>query len=293
MKATGDAWAGFWQDEPSATSGATLANLPRALQERLDAPWCNFARQLPPKAKVLDLATGGGIVLDLLYRQRRDLNLVGVDMASNLPRRTGMKLKGGISTDRLPFTNDSFDAITSRFGIEYGPLEKSASEAARVLRHKGQLCLLVHHSESEVIRHNRARSEALHWAAHQSGWVEKALSVANARRTMRLPTPPAFRAAPEEAAAQFPGQSVAWEFLTGLNQLLEAGAPGEQIAHLRGRADGELGRLDSLLAAACGTERLARLAGAFTDAGIALDPLQTIAEPGGKPLAWRIEGRKP
>lgn len=292
MTTMGQAWSGFWRDEPSAATGATLANLPRPLQDLLDAPWRDLALSLPAKAKVLDLATGGGIVLELLRHVRRDLNLLGIDSASNLPKRTGMSLRGGVPTQRLPYADDCFDAVTSRFGIEYGDLEAGACEAGRVLRPGGLICLLIHHDSSNVVRHNRMRREALHWAASESGWVGKAVNVANARRTFKLPTPSTFGTAANEAAARFPGQSVAWEFLTGLNQLLEAGASEARIAALVAQADGEISRIDALLAAACDMVRLARLADALRAAGIDLEPERTIDEPDGAPLAWCIKGRK-
>lgn len=292
MKASNEAWAGFWRDEPDAASGATLANLPEPLQRRLDQPWRDLAVSLQTKAKVLDLATGGGIVLELLRRQRRDLDLLGVDSAAQLPKRQGMSLKGGVSTECLPFADSRFDAVTSRFGIEYGDLDAGASEAGRVLRPGGYLCLIIHHNKSNVVAHNRARREALQWAAHGSGWTEKALNVAKARRTLFLPTPPAFGTAPAEGAALFPGQSVAWEFLTGLKQLLDSGAPEGQITRLAFQADEEIVRLDALLSAACDGARLARLTAALDRSGIKLAPPRTIDEPDGALLAWLIEGRK-
>lgn len=291
MKAAG-AWAGFWQGEASAAGGATLANLPPPLQSRLDAPWHDLARALPPKTRVLDLATGGGIVLDLLQQGQSGLDLVGIDTAPQLPRRRGMTLKGGISTDRLPFPDGSFGLVTSRFGIEYGSLEEGASEAGRVLRSGGHLCLLVHHSGSEVVRHNRARREALHWAARESGWLDKARSVVRARQTFAMPTPPAFRAAPNEGRTRYPAQSVAWELLTGLSQLLDSGVSEAGLTEFSARADGELQRLSALLAAACDVERLALLTGALKKAGVALEAVRTVDEPGGAPLAWHVAGRK-
>lgn len=292
MKAADEIWAGFWQNEPSASKGATLANLPPALQQQLDAPWRDLARLLPAKAKVLDLATGGGIVLELLSRQRRDLNLLGVDSASDLPKRSGMALRENVSTEDLPFPDGRFDVVTSRFGIEYGDLEAGASEAGRVLNSGGWICLLIHNDESNVVGHNRARRHALHWAAKESGWVEKALSVANARRTFRLPTPPAFGAAPNDAAVRFPEQSAAWEFLTGLHQLLVSGASELQISALVRQANSELARIDALLTAACDATRIARLTQALTGAGMILEPTRTVDEPSGVPLAWHLRGRK-
>lgn len=288
-------WSGFWQGEPAASAGATLANLSPDLRNRLDAPWAAFADALPAKARVLDLATGGGIVLDLLRRMRTDLALTGVDATPKLPTRPGMTLRGGIWLDRLPFDNACFEAVTSRFGIEYGPLGSSASEAARVLRPGGALCLLLHHAGSKVLLHNRARRDALHWAARESGWVTKAVNLARTRKAIAMPTPPTFRAAAASSVARFPTQPAAWEFLTGLAQVLELvpRADGEAaVLQLLARAEGELARLDALVAAACDTDRLAELTDALTQGGIELAPVRTVDEADGTPLAWHIAGRK-
>jgi hypothetical protein len=288
-------WSTFWQGEPAAAGGATLADLPPQLRDLLDSPWMELAGGLPAKARVLDLATGGGIVLDLLRHKRADLVLTGVDAAPNLPKRPGMVLRGGISTARLPFADNSFDAVTSRFGIEYGPLAAGAAEGARVLRRGGALCMVLHHADSKVLSHNRARRDALRWAAHESGWVPKAANLARTRLTLPLPTPPAFRAAPAEAAARFPEQSVGWEFLTGLAQVLEVRGPsgGEAaVRQLLARADGELARLDALIEAACDAARMTEITQALERHGVELAPVRVIDEPDGTPLAWRLDGRK-
>lgn len=293
MKARGDAWSGFWKDEPAAASGATLANLPPDVRARMDAPWSALARLLPPKAKVLDLATGGGIVLELLRQRRRDLTLVGIDAAASLPRLAGLKLLAKTRADALPFGDASFDAVTSRFGIEYGDLGGGGAEAARVLRHGGRLCMILHHAESEVLRHNRARRGALQWAAHESGWPVKAANLARLQLVAAMPMPPAFRAAPAEAAARFPAQSVAWEFLTGLVQVLEAGLGGDNEAGVRqlvDRADDELARLAALEAAACDQGRIEELCDALERGGVSVTPPRPIVVPDGGLLAWVVEG---
>ena len=164
-----------------------------------------------------------------------------------------------------------------------------------MLKPGGLLCLVVHHAGSKVLAHNRARREALHWAAHESGWVGKALNLARSRVALPLSTPPAFRSAAAEGAARYPDQSVAWEFLTGLTQVLDLGPPGDgeaMIAQLVARADDELARLDALAGAACDEARVQELNDALEQAGVSLDPPRTIDEPDGVPLAWRIEGRK-
>lgn len=290
------AWAGYWHGEPTAQCGATLANLAPELRHRLDAPWRALASALPPRARVLDLATGGGVVLGLLQRERRDMKLLGVDSAANLPTRPGMSLRGGISTEALPFTDASFDAVTSRFGIEYGPLSASAAEAGRVLGPGGMLCMVIHHHRSKVLTHNRARRDALHWAAHESGWVDRALNLARSRIALPLPTPATFRSAAADGAARYPDQSVAWEFLTGLTQVLDLGPPREgeaMINKLVARADEELLRVDALAAAACDEARLAEVTRGLQEGGVRLEPVRTVDEPDGSALAWLVQGRKP
>ena len=293
-----DDWGRLWREAPVAASGATLADLPPAMQQRLDAPWARLAAVLPPRAKVLDLATGGGIVLTLLKQARSNLVLTGVDASPVLPKRPGMTLKGGVSIERLPFADASFAAVTSRFGIEYGPLATSAAEAARVCRPGAHICFVLHHADGPVVRHNRERLTALRWVAHESGWVEKAANLVRARAATALPTPAAFRAAAADAASRFPGQSVGPEFLTGLVQLLDAGLgrPGARVPALKSlveRANGEIGRLEALSAAACDEQRLTELTDALVRGGIILAPSATIDErSGGAPLAWLVEGRR-
>lgn len=292
-----DDWGRYWRDVAHG-SRATLADLPTPVQQRLDAPWPRLAAQLPRGARVLDLATGGGIVLAMLKHRRRDLKLTGVDTALDLPMRSGMTLKGGVAVEALPFREASFDAVTSRFGIEYGPLAQTGSEAARVCRRGGRICLVVHHADSEVLRHNRARHAALRWALIESGHMDMAANLVAARANLPLPTPATFRSAPADAAARFPDQSAAAEFLTGLLQLLDAGLgrPGIKLpglSELAARAEGELSRLEALFAAACDEERLALLTDALVQGGVALAPIDMVCErDGGAPLAWLVEGQR-
>lgn len=294
MTRPAQAWSGFWRDQSPAGTRGTLSDLPPALRDRLDAPWLVLAEALPPKARVLDLATGGGIVLDMLRSRRDDLKLTGVDSASALPKRAGMTLLSGVDNAALPFADRAFDAVTSRFGIEYGPLAPSAAEAARVLRAGGRLRVLSHHSQSPVLAHNRARAGALAWAVRESGWFDKAVKFANARKTLGLGAAPgAFAAAPALAAARYPDQPVAWEFLTGIAQILHLVSADEAVGTLKqlgARAEDELARLDALAAAALDETRLGVLVAALTAAGMQIDPPEPLRGPDGLPLAWLIIG---
>lgn len=209
-----------------------------------------------------------------------------------------MTLKGGVRNERLPFPAARFDAVVSRFGIEYGDLDLSAGEAARVMRPGARLRLILHHSGGVVLAHNRARHKALRWAAVDSGWFAKAVNLTKARALPGLPQLGGVEAAPAEAMARFPEQPVAGEFLTGLYQVLQVGSarPAEQVLaaldSLRGRAVDEIGRLEALAGAACDHARIERLRAAFDRAEVDAAPAQVISNASGGILAWTIGGTR-
>lgn len=293
-----DPWAAFWNTSGTSANTASLAELSPPTRTRLDAPWRALARELPKRSKVLDLATGGGIVLDLLRKARPDLQLTGVDAAKRLPRPVGMILMAGVLNENLPFAAARFDAVTSRFGIEYGDLDAASREAARVMRRGARLRLILHHADGLVLLHNLARLEALRWAAIDSGWFQRGLIAVRGRVLGGLPQPASSRAAPADAMARFPGQPVAAEFLTGLNQVLDwgAGRSSEQVLaaleNLRERADGEIARLEALAGAACNVERIERLRAAFSQAGVESGPAEVLTDGHGSTLAWHLTGTR-
>lgn len=292
------AWGDFWRGE-AGREGC----LPHALQ-RIDAAqqacWAEFAPMLPQGARVLDLATGNGVVLRRLAAARPDLKLTGVDSAAGLPPAPrGIVLKAGVAMERLPFPDAGFAAVTSQFGIEYGDVPEIAREIARVLRPGGRLRAAIHHSDSPILAHNRSRRDALVWAAGTSRYLDRARSLAAARRLSPLPTPDSFREAPAEARARFPDQAVAEEFVTALLQTLEMGrqAPWQEtmevLARLEERAANELARIDSLERAVRDEEGIAGIAAELRAAGVETAPPALLREAGPvPPFAWLLDGRR-
>ena len=265
----------------------------------LDRPWVELAAALPPRAAVLDLATGGGAVLAALRQIRSDLRLTGVDAAPLPAGRGPVTLRGGVRLERLPFPDRRFDAVTSRFGIEYAQSDAAAAEAARVLRPGGLVRLVIHHRDSVVLRHNLGRLAALRWAARDSGWPGKANTLARGRMVAPLPTPAAFHRAPGEARERFPGQSAAWELLTATVQVLDAGLahPPEatlaKLAELAARAEGEIARLEALERAACNEAQLNGLLEALAAGGVEVGRSAVLHTPRGSDvLAWSVEARR-
>jgi len=286
-------WSRYWS---AGGGGGCLPNAGGPVEAAQRQIWQDFARRLPRGARVLDLATGNGVVPGWMAAVRRDLKLVGVDSAAALPPPPkGIVLKAGVALEELPFARTSFDAATSQFGFEYTATERAASEIARVLREGAPLLMIVHHRDGEILAHNRSRSEALRWARDR--YFAKAAAFAAA--SAGLPVPPLFRSAPAEAQRQFPRQPAAAEFALGLLQRLEAGrvrGPAEAQALIRSlgeEVDGELGRIAFLEAAAQDEAGADRIAGALAATGLRVEEPGLLADPqSGRQLAWLISATR-
>lgn len=286
------AWAAFWSEGQSG-GGGCLAGAGDELGAAQAALWRRFASRLPKRARVIDLGTGDGIVLRQLGAARPDLKLTGVDSAPSLPPARGkLRLQAGVAMEELPFADSSFEAAVSQFGYEYGDTGRAAREVARVLAPGGRLLFLVHRQGSPILAHNRARAEALRWAATDSGLFERARSLAAARQATALPTPASFHEAISVAAQRFPGQAVAAEIAQAVLQSL--GLPAQHslaaIDAIERKAAGELIRLDALAAAARDSAGAAALAAELRAAGLRADDPETLANRSGEAFAWILSG---
>lgn len=164
-----DPWTLYWQ------SGNLDSCVPtRSLQDATAVSefWQLFAAKLEANSTILDLATGNGTVPAALLGANRDLEITGVDKAEIDPLRflaepgvlASVDFRGNIDASSLPFGDEEFDTVTSQFGIEYAALRTAVPEAVRVLKRGGNLGLLIHHADSEVVkpaRANRREMEAL------------------------------------------------------------------------------------------------------------------------------------
>ncbi len=155
-------WSLYWQ---GGNADSCIANTGAEDRALVSSGWRALAEALPAGAIVLDLATGNGAVPRDLLAANETLVITGVDLAeiapdsllASQPALARVTFKGGVDICRLPFADASFDAITSQFGLEYAPLDKALSEAARVVRPGGRLQLLLHHAGSAIV----APAEAL------------------------------------------------------------------------------------------------------------------------------------
>jgi demethylmenaquinone methyltransferase/2-methoxy-6-polyprenyl-1,4-benzoquinol methylase len=119
----------------------------------LDARWrVHVARAIDPAANdILDVCTGTGELLLTARDQGKGTRHVGSDFCEPMLRagirdnELAEKSDGVIAADtqRLPFADDSFDAVIVGFGLRnLGELDLGLAEIHRVLRPGGQLLTL-------------------------------------------------------------------------------------------------------------------------------------------------------
>lgn len=266
-----------------------------------DAVWQALAVGLPRSARVLDLATGDGVVLRKLQRHRRDLKLTGVDFSRDLPKSpTGSTLRGGVAMEALPFKSASINAVTSQFGFEYGDMAAVAQEAARVLRPHGTVTLVTHRLDGSILKHNLVRRSGLRWVRNEMALLTRARSMLTLRE-IGPALSPVFSEAITEAITQFGSDSVACELATAIVTALTAGrsmpkaAVRDVLDELDSRSSNEVARIDALEAACHRVGDGRAVEQALTAAGLAavkITELRDFSEPGSVVFGYSISARK-
>src|SRR5580765_2794440 len=128
-----------WASGDYAVIGTTLQLVGEQLAEACDLRW---------DEDVLDVAAGNGNAT--LAAARRGARVVSTDYVSTLldrgaerARAEGLQVKFQVAdAEALPFSDASFDAVLSTFGVMFAPDHaRSAAELARVCRPGGRIGL--------------------------------------------------------------------------------------------------------------------------------------------------------
>jgi ubiquinone/menaquinone biosynthesis C-methylase UbiE len=181
MKVRNTGWRDYWKsDRPSSCIAAQ-----EMARTQIESWWRSYFSELPADSRVLDIATGNGVVLAHAVQAAEDRNirfdLTGVDLADIDPVRylstppAGLRearFMGGVAAESLPFAAESFDVVVSQYGLEYADLEKALSEVERVLRGGGRVRWLAHSEESEVVRQNSDQHRQVDFLLRSKGPVQ-------------------------------------------------------------------------------------------------------------------------
>lgn len=135
---------------------ANYDKLNRVISFGIDVEWRKKVVALvnakKPK-KILDIATGTGDLAINLAKKTNAVEIIGLDISEGMLEVGRQKIQNeGLSkkvemmlgdSEDLPFSNNSFDAITVAFGVRnFENLEKGLAEIIRVLRPGGIFVVL-------------------------------------------------------------------------------------------------------------------------------------------------------
>jgi ubiquinone/menaquinone biosynthesis C-methylase UbiE len=162
------------------------------------AAWVSqfLAPEFPPEGKILDVGCGPGVIAAEVARRSSTVQVCGVDLSDRRITDARSRLNGLVNlefhianADTLPFSDETFDLVYSRFIMDYLRDKQAAvHEMIRVCKPGGRILLqdldgqlLWHYPEDDHLQEQiRTVLDAL---AHRA-----ATSHPPAARTMRAPT---------------------------------------------------------------------------------------------------------
>lgn len=313
LESTG-AWTAYWR----TGRGASCFEGSDA-EVQLNQLWDELVDQLENGARVLDLATGNGMVVRSCAARARLRNIrlaieavdaAEIDPPSHVSHPGQVfgdaRFHGGISLEALPFPDATFDAVVSQFGFEYAKEVQSAAEAARVLAPGGRLRLLVHAREGAVARDIARRLERLRSALAENGPVTLVLALVRAVEAGDLATLSRMSADLGTAAeltrrlAERPPPDDAALFYSREFLQLWARRGRYRLSDLRRsledgwrNATGVAMRQEQMLHVACSAEDVARICQRFAALGLLLEPARQVRDRRGGQIAWLIDATRP
>lgn len=171
------AWSIYWSADRlhSCVASSTDSD-----QKVLDDIWADFAADLSPDAKVLDLATGNGAVPVALLKAQPLLAITAVDRADidptnyvkDKPELTSVTFLGSTDVNKLDLDDEVFAAVTSQFGVEYAGLFDASLKALDFLNDQGKFAFIIHHADSELIASSAIRQAELSNLLISRGLIE-------------------------------------------------------------------------------------------------------------------------
>lgn len=159
-------WETFYQGGAPATGPAGADGL---YDQEVRQAWAEFFSTLPADACLLDIGTGNGVIVLIAkeiaaargwHWQIHGTDLARIDppryVANGAERFAGVRFHAGVATERLPFDDASFDAVSGHYALEYSDVEPALAQIHRVLKPGGDAQFILHHAESALVRSARS-----------------------------------------------------------------------------------------------------------------------------------------
>jgi SAM-dependent methyltransferase len=301
---TRSAWTQYWDDGHTESLPEDRA---AGLLVAFDSAWREFFSGFPDRARLLDLATGGGDVVRRAIAVGRNFNITGVDLAdisavSAALQVAGIGFTGNTDLSNLPFPDATFDGVTSQFGIEYADVSAATHEAIRVLAPGGRGRFVLHRADSAITQ-GVARS----LAAERSVFADSS-AFQSGKTVFELHQRSASPAAIAEAEAEFrratgvlqsrlrserafgPARNVV-AFLTSLANAPGLHAPADALRQMdiaERQIQTRTLRKQAQIDAALNRQGVDKVAESLAGAGAVVGSPQELKYPGGRILGWGL-----
>lgn len=182
MKDENIEWSLYWAQDRLHSCVATEQDVD---QKALNDVWETLSVGMGDSARVLDLATGNGAVPYALLAHNDTYKISAVDKADIAPLRylsdrgllESVEFVPNTDINNLEFKPNTFDAITSQFGIEYAGLEVATIAILPLLKSSGKLRFLVHHADSEIVKRSQEKVNEMAELIKPAGLIECLLCV--------------------------------------------------------------------------------------------------------------------
>lgn len=296
-----DAWSLYWQ---GGHQESCIANNSTEDQFILSDIWQEFAVSLAHNSAVLDLATGNGSVPHNLLSFNELLQITAVDRADINPQKHIEKnsllqkvmFMPNIDITHLPFNENTFDAITSQFGLEYSALNLSTSELIRVLKPQGHFLFIMHHKDSEVVVPARAKVQEFE-LLFDSGILEGFEAFLNGGINLQQLNTLGEKVLAEHTMSK--SEAITGQIFAAIDKLIQMKEQGKDIAELikiyttmKSRIIAEMSRLKQLISASLSKVDVTALCSSLEGMGVNV-VFSTIDLPQERGvLGWKIKGTK-
>lgn len=246
-------WTRYWASGAAHSCGSSYGEF---YGGAIGSFWRMVHDATPAGSRLLDVATGSGAIPRLWRSWRTSDDWDAVDLSNSAPSWIAeaggrVRFHAGVQAESLPFPADSFDLVTSQYGIEYCDMALALPQVLRVLAPRGRVAFVMHHAGSRPISIARAELSALDWAFGPDGLVSACADVIDAvaesgtpqgrERLSRAPAAEAARvrfnaaqAALRELAAQPSASDVLGEIQDGVGAVVQLarqhGAPSARSA---------------------------------------------------------------
>jgi SAM-dependent methyltransferase len=195
-----EAWSRYWA---RGASHSCVGSYGDRYGGAIAGFWRAVFGDLPPVARVLDVATGNGVLPRMLLDRfpGPGVQCDAVDIATVRPRwldglaavdRDRIRVHGGVDAAALPFGDRAFDLIVSQYGLEYTDLDRTLPEVLRVRAPDGGVAMVLHHAQGRPATLAAVEIDHLGWLTCEGGLIAA---------TAALVGPIAQAATPEGRAA--------------------------------------------------------------------------------------------